>query len=725
MFDFFERRPRRAGWLPWRRKSVAEKVLETPGILVDNAADAAGDLISRLPFVSLVESKARHAARLAREEAREAERAGRRAGRAIGREAAHLRAAAMASASDFADDAADEARAARRFGARQTARARAAAANAYSEVADELDRLSGKAARLSSAAAADLRPRRRTWLESLLRGPTTGERVAEGAHRAKSAGFDLIADIGAPLFSLWLATKGQARQGVDWTAEQGRRAADVALDRPTGWRAWLFGARPRRVERVKARAAAAQAQTAEKLDEMKVKLEEMRRKSLALGDSEAARKAREALDKLARLRVTVTEEPAPPGAFDRLLTALGAAPPLPEGKVRASMSLWPFGANAAPTKWSLGGGRGGSSLGYAAAALGAVTAYALIQSLLPADKGAGFAKSGDQKGGAFAVAARTAEPGRGRTATGPSEIPAKGWKDILLRTWDEIGHDRLLAISAGVVFYGLLALFPAITALVSSYGLFASPATISEHLGFLQGALPPGAYDIVREQIERVVSAGETKLGLSFVFGLGLAIWSANAGVKAVLDALNIVYDEEEKRGFFKLNAVSLAFTVGAIVAVLVGIGAIVVVPIVVNAIGFGQGETVASFVSILRWPLLIVMLMLGLAVLYRYGPSRREAQWQWLSVGALVATALWIVGSVALSYYISKFGDYDKTYGSLGAAIGMMMWMWLSAIVVLFGAELNSEIEHQTAEDSTVGAPKPLGMRGANMADSVGAARS
>ena len=688
MFDFFDRRPRRAGWRPWRRKSVADKVLETPSILVDRAADAAGDFFARLPLASVVESKARRAARLAREEAR------------------------------------DAGRGARRYAAARSAQARFAAAETYHDVADQLDRLSARAARLSRAAAHELRPRRRGRLERLLRAPTAGERVAEGANRAGRAGFDWIADVGAPLFSFWLATKGQASQGADWAGDRTRRAADWALDRPTGWRAWVFGARPRRVERMKARAAAAQAQTVETLDDMKAQLEQMRRKALALGDGEAARKARAALDRLSRLRLTVTEEPAPPGAFDRLLTALGAAPPPPEGKVRASMSLWPFGADSAPANWSFGGARGGSGLGYAAAALGAVTAYALIQSLLPADKGAGFGEQRSE-GGAFAVAARGTQPGRGRTAVSPTQIPWKGWKDVLLRTWDEIGKDRLLAISAGVVFYGLLALFPAITALVSSYGLFASPATISENLSFLQGALPPGAFSVVQDQIQRVVSAGDAKLGLSFVFGLGLALWSANAGVKAVIDALNIVYDEEEKRGFFKLNAVSLAFTVGAIVAVLVGIGAIVVVPIVVNAMGLGQGETVASIVNILRWPLLIVMVMFGLAVLYRYGPSRREAQWRWLSVGALVATALWILGSVALSFYISKFGDYDKTYGSLGAAIGMMMWMWLSAIVVLFGAELNSEIEHQTVQDSTVGAPKPLGARGAKMADSVGEAKA
>jgi len=455
------------------------------------------------------------------------------------------------------------------------------------------------------------------------------------------------------------------------------------------------------------------------LDEMRGKFDEMRRRALALGDGEAAQTARNALDRLSRLRLTLTEEPPPPNAFTMIAQALGARPSAP-AQVRASTALW-SARKAAP----LLADDAGSTLGYAAAALGAVAAYALIETLLaPADKGAGLGAP-DAAPGAFTVAARAAQPGRGRTAASPTQIPWKGWKDILWRTRTEIGRDRLLGISAGVVFYALFALFPAITALVSSYGLFASPATISEHLGILQGALPPGAFDIVKEQIERVSSSGEAKLGLSFLLGLSLALWSANAGVKAVIDALNIVYEEEEKRSFLKLNAVSLAFTIGAVVVVLVGIGATVVAPIVVNAVGFAQADWMGWIVGILRWPLLMALVMGALAILYRYGPSRREAKWRWLLVGAFAATALWILGSSGLSYYIAHFGDYDKTYGSLGAAIGMMMWMWLSSIVVLFGAELNSEIEHQTVEDSTVGAPKPLGARGAKMADTVGAAAS
>ena len=317
--------------------------------------------------------------------------------------------------------------------------------------------------------------------------------------------------------------------------------------------------------------------------------------------------------------------------------------------------------------------------------------------------------------------ARATQPARGRNATAPWQIPWRGWKDVFWRVYSEIGDDRLLAVAAGVVFYGLLALFPAITALVSLYGLFAKGATLSEHLAVVSDLVPAGAFGIVQEQIGRIVQKGDVKLGFTFLFGLGLALWSANAGMKAIMDALNVVYDETEKRGFIKLNLVSLAFTLSAIATLLVAIGTVVVFPIAMSFVGLGTwGEVL---VRILRWPSLFVIVLFGLALLYRFGPSRRRARWQWLTVGSLFAAVAWLAGSGLLSWYLANFADYDATYGSLGAAIGLMMWMWLSATVILVGAEINSEIEHQTARDSTVGPEKPLGARGAAMADTVGAA--
>jgi membrane protein len=319
------------------------------------------------------------------------------------------------------------------------------------------------------------------------------------------------------------------------------------------------------------------------------------------------------------------------------------------------------------------------------------------------------------------VVPELAQHGRGRLSSNPFQIPFAGWKDILWRTYQQIDEDRLLATAAGVVFFGLLAVFPAITALVSSYGLFADASTIGANLQTMAMMLPQGSFQIVQDQIARVLAKGETALGATFLFGLGLAIWSANAGVKAVIEALNVVYGEREKRGFFRLNLLSLAFTTGAIIALMLMVSAVVALPLTLDHLGLAQESK--TIVSLVRWPVMFAMLLAALAILYRFGPSRRAARWEWLSVGTLAAALLWVGGSSLLSWYLSNFGNYDATYGSLGAAIGLMMWMWMSAIIVLCGAELNSEIEHQTARDSTVGQPKPLGARGALMADSVGPA--
>ncbi len=317
----------------------------------------------------------------------------------------------------------------------------------------------------------------------------------------------------------------------------------------------------------------------------------------------------------------------------------------------------------------------------------------------------------------------SADNQRGRQAVTPWQIPWRGWKDILIRTYEQFNEDRLLAVAAGVVFYGLLALFPAITAIVSSYALLAKPNTINDHLSMLSGILPAGAFDIVKEQVGRVLEKGNLKLGTAFVASFLFALWSANGGMKAIIDALNVVYDEQERRGFFKLSAISLAFTFGGLLAVLIAIGTVVALPIVLSTIGLGSITEILFRVG--RWPLLIVLMLLGLALLYRFGPSRRSPQWRWLSVGGVFATLTWLAGSALLSYYLANYANYDATYGSLGAAIGLMIWMWMSTIVVLLGAELNSEIEHQTKVDSTEGGGKPLGTRRAHVADTVGEAKA
>lgn len=277
------------------------------------------------------------------------------------------------------------------------------------------------------------------------------------------------------------------------------------------------------------------------------------------------------------------------------------------------------------------------------------------------------------------------------------------WKHILFRTYEEINNDRLLALAAGVVFYGLLALFPAITALVSSYALFANSSTINGHLALIAGLMPASAYQIVDEQVTRIVTRGTSDLGTAFFIGLALAVWSANAGVKAIIDALNICYGVKERRGFFRLNAVSLLFTIGAIATLLLAIAAVIVLPLVVSFLHAGRYGDLA--VIWLRWPIMLLLVLLGLATLYRFGPDVDNARWRWISPGAVFAAVAWLGGSALLSWYLASFADYDKTYGSLGAGIGLMMWLWMTAIVVLVGAELNSEIDAEdksSVEDTT-----------------------
>jgi membrane protein len=316
---------------------------------------------------------------------------------------------------------------------------------------------------------------------------------------------------------------------------------------------------------------------------------------------------------------------------------------------------------------------------------------------------------------------RAHEPGRGRHAEAPWQIPLRGWKDIFWRTYQQIGEDRLLAVAAGVVFYGLLALFPALTALVSLYGFFADPTTITQHLSAAGGILPSGGLSIIQEQVTRLATKSGTKLSLGFAFGLALALWSANSGMKAIIDALNVVYEEKEKRSFIKLNLVSLTLTIAGIASILLALAAVVVLPVALGYVGLGTKADMLFRIG--RWPVLLALVIVGLAIVYRFGPSRREPRWQWLSVGSVFAAVAWLGSSALLSWYMANFANYDATYGSLGAVIGMMMWMWVSAIVILFGAQLNSEIEHQTVKDSTVEHDKPMGARGAVMADTVGKA--
>jgi membrane protein len=316
---------------------------------------------------------------------------------------------------------------------------------------------------------------------------------------------------------------------------------------------------------------------------------------------------------------------------------------------------------------------------------------------------------------------RAQERGRGRHATHPLQIPWRGWRDIFWRTYQEMQSDRLLSIAGGVAFFVLLAIFPAITALVSAYGLLFNTSTITGNLSLLNDVVPPNVLGIVSEQANRIAANSGRALSVGIIVGILVSMWSAMSGVKAMIDALNVIYEQQEGRSFIKLNLEALIFTLGGFAAFLLAIAAVIVLPLVLSPIGLGS-ET-ETLTRVLRWPALLVVLLTGLAVLYRYGPYRRAARWQWVSVGSVFAAVTWIAASYLFSWYLASFANYNATYGSLGAVVGLMVWLWISTIVVLLGAELNAEIEHQTARDSTIGDEKPLGSRGAVMADTVGPA--
>jgi membrane protein len=276
--------------------------------------------------------------------------------------------------------------------------------------------------------------------------------------------------------------------------------------------------------------------------------------------------------------------------------------------------------------------------------------------------------------------------------------PGKGWRGILRGTYGSISEDRVLAVAAGVTFYGLLAVFPAIGAVVSLYGLFANAATIRDNLDRLATLLPGGAIEVIADQIQRVSAAGGGALSFSFILGLGIALWGANAGVKAMFDAINVAYGAKEERSFLKLNLTSLAFTIGAVIFALAALGAVVVVPVAVHTLGLDA--VVEATLRYGRWPLIWLVVALAVALLYRFGPTDSlDPKWRWISWGSASASLAWLAASALFSWYAANFGNYNKTYGSLGAAIGFMTWMWISAAVIIMGAELNSEIEKAADE--------------------------
>ena len=312
---------------------------------------------------------------------------------------------------------------------------------------------------------------------------------------------------------------------------------------------------------------------------------------------------------------------------------------------------------------------------------------------------------------------------RGRQAESPKEIPAKGWKDIAFRIKDQLGKDHVSIVAAGVTFYGFLAIFPTLAAMISVYGLLVDPATVQEQFAQLAGVMPQQAQDLLAERLEAIAQQSTQTLGIGVFISIFIAIWSAKKGMSAMIEGMNIAYDEEESRGFIKKTLVTLLFTVGGIIGVILSMVLVIGLPATLSSLGLAPWLQVV--VRIVSWVLLAGMVLTALAVLYRYAPSRDDPMWRWVSLGSVVAAVLWLGASIGFSYYVSNFSSYNETYGSIAAVVILLMWMFISAYIILLGAELNSEIEHQTKRDTTVGPDEPMGERGAHDADTLGKAHT
>jgi membrane protein len=286
------------------------------------------------------------------------------------------------------------------------------------------------------------------------------------------------------------------------------------------------------------------------------------------------------------------------------------------------------------------------------------------------------------------------EHNRSLEADAPWQMPPRVWADILRRAWKDTRERNLSLVAAGVTYYLLLALFPALAALVSVYGLVANPAAVTKSVQSLSGMLPPSTVELIGNELGQLFSTSGKSLGLGAVFGIAIALWSGVRGMTGMMTALNIAYDQRERRGYIRYYATALTLTVVVVIGGLIALSLIAGLPGVLNGVGVqGPGRWIGLAVE---WPLLIMFAMGMVTLIYRYGPDRSKSNWKWASLGVNVAAILWILGSILFTVYIYYFGSYNKTYGSLGLPLVLLTWMWLSVFVVLFGAEINGEAERQ-----------------------------
>lgn len=311
------------------------------------------------------------------------------------------------------------------------------------------------------------------------------------------------------------------------------------------------------------------------------------------------------------------------------------------------------------------------------------------------------------------------EDERGREAQRPGEIPPRGWWDIALRVWEELGHDSVSLVAAGIAFYALLALFPGIAAVAAVYGLLVDAGDIREQLNALEGFVSPAALDLIGGQLLRLGTEKEVTLGFAFIAGLLLALWSARKGMSALFAACNIAYEEVETRGFIKLTAMTLLFTLGAVIGAVLILTAAFAIPLAVEWLRLP--EIVRVLLSWLRWPLLAVVSMLALAFIYRFAPDRAHPRWSWVSWGAAIATVIWLLASIGFTAYVEQTKSIEETYGALGGIVVVLLWFYITGYAIVLGAEINAEMEHQTRRDTTTGPEEPMGERGAFVADTLG----
>lgn len=308
---------------------------------------------------------------------------------------------------------------------------------------------------------------------------------------------------------------------------------------------------------------------------------------------------------------------------------------------------------------------------------------------------------------------------RGRDAETPTDIPAKGWKDILWRVKDEIGEDRVGLIAAGVAFYGLLALFPALSAVLAIAGLVMDPQQVTEQIRQLEGVVPSQVLEIITNQTKEVAGANSGGLGLAAIAGLLIALYSASKGTGSLMQGMNVAYDETETRTFIKKFAVQLGLTLFLILGIVIGLAATVVVPAVLSLLN--ESQTVETIGTIIAWSLMFVLSIFGLGFFYAFAPDRDRPEFRWVTPGALAACILWLIASAGFGYYVSNFGTYNESFGTLAGVVVMLMWFWISAFIVLLGAELNAEAESQTRNNTTVGEDQPVDARGAAKTNTSG----